>query len=98
MGKGLLILSIVFIVIAMIHFLSNRMMNLEDSKKSKYRKVFWYFYGVFFFLSGLINLLEKREWNLIFIFQLILGIVIIILNALGKIETKEVVKQKTFKK
>ena len=60
MGKGLLILSIVFIVIAMIHFFSNRMMNLEDSKKSKYRKVFWYFYGVFFFLSGLINLLEKQ--------------------------------------
>jgi|TARA_B110000967_G_scaffold67261_1_gene69554 hypothetical protein len=90
MGKGLLILSIVFIVIAMIHFLSNRMMKLEGSKKSKYRNVFWYFYGIFFFLSGLINLIEKLEWNVVFIFQIILGIVIIILNALGKIETKEV--------
>ena len=90
MGKGLLILSIVFIVIAMIHFLSNRMMKLEGSKKSKYRNVFWYFYGIYFFLSGLINLIEKLEWNVVFIFQIILGIVIIILNALGKIETKEV--------
>ena len=90
MGKGLLILSIVFIVMAMIHFLSNRMMKLEGSKKSKYRNVFWYFYGIFFFLSGLINLIEKLEWNVVFIFQIILGIVIIILNALGKIETKEV--------
>ena len=74
----------------MIHFLSNRMMKLEGSKKSKYRNVFWYFYGIFFFLSGLINLIEKLEWNVVFIFQIILGIVIIILNALGKIETKEV--------
>lgn len=62
--------------------------NDEDYRKQKIRKVFWYFYGIIFILSGLINLLEKEALNFIFLIQIILGTLIIILNFLGKIETK----------
>ena len=39
-------------------------------------------------LSGGLNLIEKGEFYLSFILQLIIGLVTVILNLLGKIETK----------
>lgn len=88
MGKGLIIMLIVFVVIGILHFFSMRMMKVSESKKSKIRKVFWYLYGVVFTLSGLVNTIEKEELNFIFLTQMIVGLLFIILNFLGKIETK----------
>lgn len=88
MLNGLVIMLIVFICIGMLHFISMKMMKITENKKQKIRKVFWYFYGIIFILSGLINLLEKEALNFIFLIQIILGTLIIILNFLGKIETK----------
>jgi hypothetical protein len=39
-------------------------------------------------VTGLVNLIEKSEWNIIFIIQLSLGILIILFNFLGKLEIK----------
>ena len=88
MTKGLLIIVIVFTVISIVHFFSVRMMIVDESKKSNYKKFFWYFYGLLMCLTALINLIEKSEWNIIFIIQLSLGTLIILLNFLGKIEIK----------
>lgn len=88
MLNGLVIMLIVFVCIGMLHFISMKMMKITENKKQKIRKVFWYFYGIIFILSGLINLLEKEALNFIFLIQIILGTLIIILNFLGKIETK----------
>ncbi len=88
MGKGLIIMLTVFVIVGILHFISMRMMKFSEIKKQKFRKVFWYFYGVIFTLSGLVNLIEKEELNFIFLTQMIIGLLIIILNFLGKIESK----------
>ena len=88
MEKGFLILIGTFLVVGVVHFVSMRTSKLSDTKKSHYRKFFWYFYGIIFMLSGGVNLIEKGEFHLSFTLQFILGLVTVILNLLGKIETK----------
>lgn len=39
-------------------------------------------------LSGGVNLIEKGEFDWVFAIQFIIGLVFVILNLLGKIETK----------
>jgi len=90
MEKGLLIMLVVFVIVGILHFISMRMMKISEINKQKYRKLFWYFYGVIFALSGLVNLIEKKELNFIFLTQLMIGLLIIILNFLNKIETKKI--------
>jgi TRAP-type mannitol/chloroaromatic compound transport system permease small subunit len=88
MGKGFLILIITFLVIGVLHFVSMRTTKLSESKKTHFRKFFWYFYGIIFMLSGGINLIEKEEFHWNFTLQFIIGLVTVILNLFGKIETK----------
>ena len=86
MEKGFLILIGTFVVVGILHFVSMRTTKLSETKKTHYRKFFWYFYGIIFMLSGGINLIEKGD--IVWITQVIIGLVIVILNLLGKIETK----------
>jgi len=88
MGKGLIIMLTVFVIVGIIHFISMKMIKVSEIKKQKIRKMFWYSYGVIFTLSGLVNLIEKEELNFIFLTQMIVGLLFIILNFLGKIEIK----------
>ena len=79
---------VTFVVVEVLHFVSMRMMKLSESKKTYFRKFFWYFYGIIFMLSGGINLFEKREFHWSFTLQFIIGLIAVILNLLGKIESK----------
>ena len=88
MGKGFLVLIGTFLIIGVVHFISMRTSKLSENKKSHYRKFFWYFYGIFFMLSGGVNLIEKGEFRWNFTFKLLFGLVTVILNLLGKIEPK----------
>ena len=88
MEKEFLILIGTFLIVGVVHFLSMRTSKLSENKKSHYRKFFWYYYGIIFMLSGGVNLIEKGEFHWSFTLQFILGLVIVILNLLGKIETK----------
>jgi hypothetical protein len=63
-------------------------MKLSETKKIHYRKFFWYFYGIILMLSGGVNLIEKGEFWWIFSIQFIIGFVIVVLNFIGKLETK----------
>ena len=89
MIKGLLILFTVFAVVALINVSSLRLMKMEAVKKAKFRKVFFYFYGLFLIFTGILNCIEQSELNVIFIVEVICGIVLLIANYLGKIETNE---------
>ena len=89
MIKGLLILFTVFAVVALLNVLSLRLMKMEAVKKAKFRKVFFYFYGLFLIFTGILNCIEQSELNVIFIVEVICGIVLLIANYLGKIETNE---------
>ena len=88
MTKGLLIFFIVLIVIAIIHFVSLRMIRVAEEKKWKYRKVFWYIYGFLFATSGFVDMFPFEKFKPIAFIQCLCGIVIIVLHYLGKIEIK----------
>ena len=90
MGKGFLILIVTFIVVGIIHLVSMKMTKIPETKKSSYRKAFWYFYGMFFLSSGLVNQLEKEAFSWIFSVEILVGLAILILNILGKIEKKSI--------
>lgn len=89
MIKGLLILFTVFAVVALLNVSSLRLMKMEAVKKAKLRKVFFYFYGLFLIFTGILNCIEQSELNIIFIVEAICGIVLLIANYLGKLETNE---------
>jgi uncharacterized membrane protein len=88
MGKGFLILIGTFVIVGVIHFISIRTMKLSETKKTHYRKFFWYFYGIIFMMSGGINIIEKGAFHWTFSIQFLVGLIVIILNFIGKIETK----------
>ena len=86
MVKGLLILLGTIFVAAILNLVFIKMSKISEAKKIHYRKFFWYFYGIIFMLSGGINLIEKGD--IVWITQVIIGLVTVILNFLGKIEQK----------
>ena len=88
MGKGLLILLGTFIVVVILHVVSMKIMKISEAKKSSFRKVFFYIYGVFLVLSGILQCIEKDEIRVVFLIQSLCGLVMVILNFLGKIEQK----------
>ena len=90
MGKGFLILIVTFIVVGITHLVSMKMTKISETKKSSYRKVFWYFYGMCFLSSGVVNQLEKEAFSWIFSVEILVGLAILILNILGKIEKKSI--------
>lgn len=85
---GLLILLGTFVVVGMIHFISMKMMKIPETKKTVYRNFFWYFYGIVLMFDGAFNLIEKGAFYWSFTILFLVGLIIIILNLLGKIETK----------
>lgn len=84
---GLLILLGTFVVVGMIHFISMKMMKIPETKKTVYRNFFWYFYGIVLMFDGALNLIEKGAFYWSFTILFLVGLIIIILNLLGKIET-----------
>jgi hypothetical protein len=89
MTKGLLILFTVFAVIALLNFSSLKLMKLEAVRKAKFKKVFFYFYGLFLIFTGVVNCIEQSEFNIIFITEILIGVVLLIGNYLGKLEEKK---------
>ena len=92
MAKGLLILFIVIFIIGVLNIAILKLMNLPESKKEKIRKRFWYLYGIVFSTIGLVNMLHVAPFDsgfyLLYVAELGFGVCLIILNYLGKIETK----------
>ena len=88
MGKGLLILLGTFIVVAILHLVSMKIMKISEAKKSSFRKVFFYIYGVFLVLSGILQCIEKDEIRVVFLIQSLCGLVFVVLNFTEKIEQK----------
>ena len=89
MIKGLFILFTVFAVIALLNFSSLKLMKLEAVRKAKFRKVFFYFYGLFLIFTGVVNCVEKSELNSVFIIEILIGFVFLVGNYLGKLEEKK---------
>jgi len=88
MGKGLLILLVTFIVVAILHVVSIKMTRISEAKKLSFRKVFFYIYGIFLIPSGILQCIEKDEIRIVFLIQSLCGLAFVILNFLGKMQQK----------
>jgi hypothetical protein len=87
MQEGLGILLIVIAAVGILHFVSLRLLKTSEVKKRQLRYVFWYFYGAVFLISGIVNLLNAESLKLTALVQAGIGLTILILHLLGKIET-----------
>jgi hypothetical protein len=88
MGKGFLILLGTFIIVAILHVVSIKMTRFSEAKKSSFRKVFFYIYGVFLIVSGILQCIEKDEIRIVFLIQSLCGLAFVILNFTGKMQQK----------
>jgi hypothetical protein len=73
----------------LLNFSSLKLMKLEAVRKAKFKKVFFYFYGLFLIFTGVVNCIEQSEFNIIFITEILIGVVLLIGNYLGKLEEKK---------
>ncbi|MCK0130170.1 hypothetical protein MWU59_01535 [Flavobacteriaceae bacterium F08102] len=87
MWKGIAILLVVFVVVAILHIVAMKSLSISSERKKKLRKLFWYLYGMMFLVLGLVNQLEKGSFSLLNTGQMIIGGVILMLNYFNKIET-----------
>jgi len=88
MGKGLLIMIIVFIVVALLHIISQKMTRISENKKRKFRKVFWYIYGVIFIIQGIVRMIEEKRFLIFSALMSLIGLSFVIMNYLDKINPK----------
>ena len=88
MGKGLLILLGTFIVVGILHVVTMKMTKISEAKKLSFRKVFFYIYGIFLLLSGILQCIEKDEIRIVFLIQSLCGLAFVILNFTGKMQQK----------
>lgn len=88
MGKGLLILLGTFIVVAILHVVTMKMTKISEAKKLSFQKVFFYIYGIFLLLSGILQCIEKDEIRIVFLIQSLCGLAFVILNFTGKMQQK----------
>ena len=89
MIKGLLILSVVLVVIAIIHVFSLRVMRVSNEKKKKIGKIFWYIYGLYFAVVGLLNTSTPEGFRIFGFLQFLCGITFCVLNYKGAIDGKK---------
>lgn len=61
-------------------------MQSTKTKKPNFKRIFWCFLGIIQMISGAANLIEKEEFYWTFTLQIVIGLVIVVLHALGKIE------------
>lgn len=88
MVKGLVILLTVFATVATLNFVFLRLVRTSEVKKQRVRHVFWYVYGVAFLILGIANLTYGESSTLIALFLPGIGLAVLILHYIGKIETK----------
>ncbi|NNL17094.1 MAG: hypothetical protein HKO81_10695 [Flavobacteriaceae bacterium] len=87
MEEGMFIMIAIFGLVLIAHFFSLRAEKLSVKTKSKIRKMFWYFYGFYFLFYGIFKNIEDN-WNVIGIIFILISLLVLVLNFLGKMETR----------
>ena len=86
MEKGLLIMIFVFVIITIIHFVTLKIYKLSKLTRDNYRKKFFYFYGLYFFVYGA-SLNIQNRFDLIGIGFIIIAVFVLYINYRGKIDS-----------
>ena len=80
---------IVFLAIGILHLVSLKLFRLPEKRKAKFRKVFYYLYGVVFLAQGIVRMLETQRLNVLSLGICVFGLLIIVLNFKGKIHSEK---------
>ena len=86
MDKGLLIMIIVFVSITIIHLVTLKIYKLPKATKDNFRKKFFYFYGLYFFVYG-VSLIIQNGFDPIGIGFVAIAIFVLYINYNGKIDS-----------
>ena len=86
MAKGLLILLIVFAVVAILGWGMNKLRIVPARKKQRFLKYYFIGYGTLMIVLALETSFSHNSFNFIRILQVILGVVLILMAVLGKLE------------
>lgn len=91
MSKGLVIFFAVLLCVGILHWVSLRLINTSKVRAKKIRTIFWYFYGNFFLIFGLLRFFDSDSSKVLSLIQAGIGLTVLILAATGKIneEVKE---------
>ena len=91
MSKGLVIFVAVLVCVGILHWASLRLINTSKVRAKKIRTIFWYFYGNFFLIFGLVRFFDSDYSKVLSLIQAGIGLLVLILAATGKLneEVKE---------
>lgn len=85
MAKGLGIFFAVLIGVGILHWVSLRFVRTSKVRAKKLRTFFWYFYGNFFLIFGLVRFFNSDSFKVLSLIQAGIGLTVLILAATGKI-------------
>ncbi len=86
MAKGLGIFIAVLIAVGILHWISLRAVKTSKVRAKRLRTIFWYFYGNFFMIFGLVRLSDPDSSKVISLIQALIGLVVLVLVTMGKME------------
>jgi len=91
MFDGLVIFFAVLLCVAIIHWVSLRLIKTSKVRAQKIRTIFGYFYGIFFLIYGLVRFFEFDSYKVLYLIQAGIGLLVLILVSTGKFneEVKE---------
>ena len=91
MSKGLVIFRAVLVCVGILHWVSLRLIDTSKVRAKKIRTIFWYFYGNFFLIFGLVRFFDSDSSKVLSLIQAGIGLLVLILAATGKLneEVKE---------
>ena len=84
MSKGLVIFFAVLLCVGILHWVSLRLINTSKVRAKKIRTIFWYFYGNFFLIFGLLRFFDSDSSKVLSLIQAGIGLTVLILAANGK--------------
>jgi peptidoglycan/LPS O-acetylase OafA/YrhL len=86
MAKGLLIMLIVFAVIGIFGWGMNKVGNAPEAKKQRFLKFYFMGYGILLIATAIYNLFSHESPDFFIILQGIVGVIMILLAVLGKLD------------
>tara|TARA_B110000971_G_scaffold70343_1_gene72072 strand:- start:112 stop:381 length:270 start_codon:yes stop_codon:yes gene_type:complete len=89
MEKMSFIMIVLFLFVGIAHFVSLKVIDFSVEKKNRLRRIFFYFYGMIYFVFGVIQLVYTENQVNSSSLQIIIGVVFIVLNYLKKLDPKE---------
>lgn len=84
MFDGFVIFFIVLICVGIVHWVSLHLIKTSKVRAQELRTIFWYFYGIFFLIFGLVRFFDSDSFKALYLLQAGIGLAVLVLVAMGK--------------